>query len=292
VTKESSLEAAIPIPVAEIRVVNSRTRNRIKWLEIVQSISLVGLKRPITVSRRSKPDEKGKLYDLVCGQGRLEAFMALDAENIPAIIVDAPPHDLQLMSLIENIARHPCSATLLLQEVRILHEQGCRNEEICAKLGMERSYIYGICQLIDSGEDFLIESVEKGRIPLHLAIQISVSKDHDVNRALSEAYETGELRGHHVAAARRVITQRITRHEREGKEKRVNRKLTGEALVHEYKEKIREQNLLVAKAGRTRDRLILLTSAVRTMLADENFRTLLRAEGMQDMPAELATRLQ
>ena len=42
------------------------------------------------------------------------------------------------------------------------------------------------------------------------------------------------------------------------------------------------------KANRTRDRLILLTSAVRIIFADENFRTLLKAEGVGTIPAELA----
>jgi ParB family chromosome partitioning protein len=64
------------------------------------------------------------------------------------------------------------------------------------------------------------------------------------------------------------------------------RKLTGQALVLEYKQKIREQTALVLKANRTRDRLILLTSAVRLFFADENFNTLLKAEGVQTVPAE------
>ena len=72
----------------------------------------------------------------------------------------------------------------------------------------------------------------------------------------------------------------------------MRRKLTGESLVQEYKQKIREQTALVVKANRTRDRLILLTSAVRVLFADENFRTLLKAEGVQSVPAELAGRLQ
>jgi ParB family transcriptional regulator, chromosome partitioning protein len=67
--------------------------------------------------------------------------------------------------------------------------------------------------------------------------------------------------------------------------------LTGDALVREYKEKIQEQRTLVAKAERTRERLILLTSALRTLLADENFTNPLNAEGLQKMPAEVAARI-
>jgi ParB family chromosome partitioning protein len=64
------------IPIHEIRVVNPRSRNRIKFHNIVSSISTVGLKRPITVHQRAL-EEDGTRYDLVCGQGRLEAVRDL-----------------------------------------------------------------------------------------------------------------------------------------------------------------------------------------------------------------------
>jgi ParB-like chromosome segregation protein Spo0J len=44
---------------------------------------------PIQVSIRSEHDaETGPGYDLICGQGRLEAFMALGHKEIPAIVVE------------------------------------------------------------------------------------------------------------------------------------------------------------------------------------------------------------
>jgi ParB family chromosome partitioning protein len=284
-------DAIIDIPIAAIRIVNPRSRSKVKWQSIVQSMSAVGLKRPITVTRRVVPEENGKIYDLVCGQGRIEAFQALGQQSIPAIVVDAPEQDLLLMSLVENIARRPSSTTAILDEVRTLRQRGHSRDEIAAKLGMDKSYIYGIAHLIDCGEEFLVRSVEAGRIPLSVATEIAAGHDQEVSRALSEAYEKGDLRGRHLTAARRIITQCIARRRREGKSQRSQKRLTGDALVREYKEKIREQKALIAKAERTKERLILLTSAIRTLLADENFTTLLKAEGLQKMPAELAARI-
>ena len=40
----------------------------------------------LTVSNRNR---SGRNYELVCGQGRIEAFSALSAKEIPAIVVDA-----------------------------------------------------------------------------------------------------------------------------------------------------------------------------------------------------------
>ena len=92
------------IPIAEIRVVNPRSRNKIKFQLIVASIEAVGLKKPITVSRRALESD-GTRYDLVCGQGRLEAMTALGQSTIPALVTEASREERYLMSLIENIAR-------------------------------------------------------------------------------------------------------------------------------------------------------------------------------------------
>ncbi len=284
-------QQVVSIPIAEIRIANPRSRNRIKWQLVVQSIATVGLKRPITVAMRPDSDSDGRRYDLVCGQGRMEAFVELGEASIPAIVIQAPEQDRQLMSLVENIARRPASTHAILFEVRVLRERGYKREEISLKLGLDRAYLYGICHLIDKGEEFLVSSVEAGRIPLSVAVEIATGNNHDVSRALSEAYEKGDLRGARISAARRVITQRLERQRLQGQTQPARRKLTGQALVQEYKQKIREQTALVLKANRTRDRLILLTSAARLLFADENFRTLLKAEGMQNVPAELAGRL-
>jgi ParB family transcriptional regulator, chromosome partitioning protein len=65
----------IDIPINKIVIANPRSRNRKKWAEIVASISAVGLKRPVTVSRRDGPTSDGKQFNLVCGQGRIEALV-------------------------------------------------------------------------------------------------------------------------------------------------------------------------------------------------------------------------
>jgi ParB-like chromosome segregation protein Spo0J len=83
------------ISIEKIRILNPR--NQKKFQEIVESIHGQGLKKPITVSRR-REDHGCTDYDLVCGQGRMEAFMALGAKEIPAIVVDVSKEDRLVMS--------------------------------------------------------------------------------------------------------------------------------------------------------------------------------------------------
>jgi ParB family transcriptional regulator, chromosome partitioning protein len=278
------------IPIAEVRVVNPRARDKIRFHVIVANIQAVGLKRPITVARRPlEPD--GTQYDLVCGQGRMEALAALGETMVPALVVDVPREEQLLMSLVENIARRPPSNTDLIREVRELTRRKCKPEEIARKLGLDKVYIYGVVHLIEHGEHALIAAAEAGRLPISVAVNIASGNDQEVNRALNEAYEKGDLRGNRLKIAKRIIAQRVAKQRETGKADQTRRKLTGDAVLREYQHELRAQKSLVAKAAAVKDRLLLLESALRTLLADEHFLNLLRAEQLTDMPDLLAARL-
>lgn len=284
-----NMESAEEIPVDRILVVNPRTRNRVKWLEIVSSIKAVGLKRPITVSRREEPDEAGHTYDLVCGQGRLEAHIELGQPTIQAVVIEASEADRYLMSLVENIARRPSSYKAIYFEVRNLLERGYDGPIIAQKLGIDRSYVHGIVRLVERGEAKLIEQVELGRVPISVAVQIASGDDDEVQKALAEGYETGELRGFKLKTVRRIIKERKA--QREGKTVAPKKPLTGFALANLYKVHVREQQRLVAKADRAQEKLLIVATVMRTLLADEDLITLLRAESLFDMPEQLALRV-
>ena len=278
------------IPIGEIRVANPRSRNKLKFQLVVASIRAVGLKKPILVSRRDL-DADGTRFDLVCGQGRMEACLALGETTIPAVVIDASREEQFLMSLVENIARRPPSTRALLAELRSLRQRNYKTDEIAKKLGLDRTYIHGIVRLVEHGEELLIRAVEAGRMPISVAVEIASGNDHEVQRALSEAYEKGDLRGSKLTAAKRIIAQRIEKQRQAGRDLQSRRKLTSDRLVREYQQRTREQRNLVRKANATKDRLLLLTSALRSLFADEHFITLLRAENLSDIPQQLAMRI-
>jgi len=97
------------IPISRIRVVNPRVRDKRKFAKVVESIRNVGLKKPIQVSPRAVPKGEPPAYDLVCGQGRMEACQALGYCEIPAIIAKVTREEGMLMSLVENMARRNAS---------------------------------------------------------------------------------------------------------------------------------------------------------------------------------------
>jgi len=289
---ESTCEAreVVMIPVNQIRVMNPRARNRAKFTDIVQSIAQVGLKRPITVTQRPHADDENAVYDLVCGQGRLEAYIELGEIAIPAIVRAASKEDRLVMSLVENLARRqPPTFEHVVQIVR-LRDQGYSTTDIGRKVGLQPNYVGCILHLWDKGEERLIRGVEKGRIPLSIAVELSHATENDEQRILAKLYETGQLVGRHLLTARRILQQRRDygkKYVRVGGKRRSP--TTAEALVRDFEAEAERQRLFVKKARRCENLLRIAVAAMKEVLGDENFVTLLRAEEMSTLPRLVGT---
>jgi ParB family chromosome partitioning protein len=280
------------IPLERITVVNPRTRNTRSFKDITESIALVGLKRPITVTRRLEAD--GSFYDLVCGQGRLEAYQALGQAEVPALVVSAEPEDCLIASLVENCARRQHSAIDLLQDISGMRERGHSLLQIAHKTGLTLEYVTGVARLIETGEQRLLRSVEARAIPLSVAVDIAEAEEHEVQRALQLAYEQGTLRGRKLLAAKRIVESR----RRLGKQLKPHtgkggrgQKVSPAALVRAYQEDVDRKRGMIRRADAARDRLLLVTEALRRLTSSEHFTALIEDEDLATMPENLAARL-
>jgi ParB family chromosome partitioning protein len=278
------------VPVDAITVLNPRARNRRVFHELITSIARLGLKKPITVSRRGTEPE----YDLVCGQGRLEAFIALGQREIPAIVIEASQEDCYVMSLVENLARRHPGSLELMREIGALKDRGYTNAEIAAKIDFTPDYIAAICYLLEHGEERLVAAIERGVMPANIAIEIARAPDHDVQQAFAEAYENKLLPGNQILAIRRIILQRNQRRKKphRGRGAPHTGKVTAALLIKSYETEAQRQRLLVKKADLAQTRLTFIVNAIRRLYADEEFLTLLRAEAMHTLPRPLAEQLE
>ena len=280
------------VPVDAITVLNPRVRNKRIFQELVNSIAHLGLKKPITVSQRPGKSR----YDLVCGQGRLEAFVALGQSQIPAIITDAAEEDCFVMSLVENLARRQHTPLELVRAIGALRERGYSHGEIAAKVDFSSEYVGAICYLLENGEEKLINAVERGIIPHSIAMEIARAKEGEVQQALAQAYEEKSLPGNQVLAIRQIIEQRNTSgkglHQHGGGARRTQKSVSSESLIRAYQKETERQKLLVKRASLARSRLLFVANALRRLLADEHFAALMRAEGLHNLPRALAERME
>jgi ParB family chromosome partitioning protein len=280
------------VPIEKIKVLNPRVRNKQKFQQIVSNISNLGLKRPITVSQNiNKSGEES--FDLVCGQGRLEAFIALGQKEIPAVVINVSKEECFLMSLVENLARRQHVNIEIVREIGKLKERGYRPAEIAKKTDMHPEYVRGIIRLLERGEERLIIAVEKGQVPISMAVEISATDDENTQLALLSAYESKKLRGRALISVRRLIEQRrIKGKSLRGAIPKIERKnISAATLVRTYRQEVERQKLLVKKAKLCESRLIFIVSALKELFEDENFVNLLRAEFLSTMPKYLAEQI-
>ncbi|KIC48054.1 ParB/RepB/Spo0J family partition protein [Tateyamaria sp. ANG-S1] len=289
---DTDLKQTVLVPIDAITVVNPRVRNQKVFNEIKANIAELGLKRPITVAVREIKDGNEPNYELVCGQGRMEAFKALGKSEIPAIVINASSEDCLVMSLVENVARRQHHSLDLLRDIRRLKEEGYSEQKIAAKTQLSAKYVHGVIKLLESHEHRLLRAVESGRIPVSVAVDIADADDVEVQSVLRQAYEKKLLRGGSLLRAKRLVEARQKHGKgRASSDGRSRKNLSVESLLKTYENDVEKKKMLLRKAHATRSEMLFLTQSLKTLMADENFVTLLRAEGLASLPKTIADRL-
>lgn len=278
------------IPIDQINVVNPRSRGQAKFRQIIDNIATLGLKKPITVARRAVPSGP-HLYDLVCGQGRLEACRANGSTVVPAIIVDVTREELLLMSLVENLARRRSTTIELAKEIAAMKDRGADFAEIARRTNLDVTYVRGLNRLLSKGEDGLLRAVERGQIPISIAVTIACSDDDAVQRAMTEAYENKHLRGKALLKARRLIDLRRARGKAMRNGRQNGTEVSADKLMKAYQLETSRQRLMVHKAKVCETRLLFAVSALKSLFQDDNFVNLLRAESLDSLPQYISEQI-
>ena len=176
-----------------------------------------------------------------------------------------------------------------MNEIGALRKRGYTEAEISRKIGITSGWVSMIVTLLERGEERLLSAVETGLIPISLAMEISRAESEEAQNLLLEAYETGKLRGKKLASVRRLLELRMRGRSKSitvGKfgRKGSTRKLTASDLMQVYQREAEKQRLLVKKSDFTQTRLLFIVEAIKDLLTDDGFLTLLRAEGLETMP--------
>ena len=279
----------VMVPIDQVSVLNPRSRNEQQHQEIIDNIEAIGLKRPVTARRHPTLNDR---YEVICGEGRLEAFRRLDQAEIPVVIVDASEEDCLIMGLVENLARRQHRPIDIMADIGSLHQRGYSDNEIAEKIGFTASWVNMVVKLLTNGEERLLAAVESGVIPVSLAVDIARASDAEEQNVLAEAYAQGKLKGKKLGRIRRLLETRRTQRKNVkdyglGRGAERARKLTPDELLRLYQREAEKQQLIVKRSDFTRSRLLFVVEALRDVVANETFHTLLRAGDLNRMPAWL-----
>lgn len=285
-TRKSSIKA---IPIKDIHILNPRIRNKRVFGEITDNIANVGLKRPITVARYTGTNNKP--YVLVCGQGRLEAYLSCGQTKIPAMIIDVDEEEALTMSLVENLARRHHTSLDLLKGIELLLNKKYTPKQIALKTGLTTEYVKPIVKLIKLGEERLLTAVESGQLPLDIAVKIAASPGEE-QQALQEAYENNQLRGRKFYVARKIIETRRNRGKalknESGRRNYPKKPMSGRDVIKLYNKEADRKRLLIKKAEYVNGQLQFIIEALRSLYRDNEFTELLDLEGLSTLPKPIS----
>ena len=281
------------ISLDQIRILNPRHRDPKKFVMIVQSIKNQGLKKPIQISLRQADEGEGLTYDLVCGQGRMEAFRALGHTEIPAVIVQISKEDRLLRSLAENMARRNPAPIEMLTEIERLKNEGLTLQQISERIDVDITTLHGLLSLKKSGETRLLDAALNGRIPIGVAIEIARTEGIEMQRELLKACENRQLNQNALRMIRRVMDRRRLIGKQRGNGPRSSKETTtsADSLVNVYRRESQKQRLMVKKARLCEAKLLFVVTAFKRLLKDDHFVTLLRAEELSTMPKDIWSRV-
>src|SRR6266496_1863027 len=191
------------IDVDAIKFFVRRSRSTGAYSRLKDSIRELGLKQPIHVknisdwprSDRKRPDRGYYTYELICGQGRLQAFRDLGLPSIPAIIIDVPEHEIVGRFLAENVMRKKLSwyekAHLVKRDV----DAGLTIDDIREKYFITTGQVYKYLRILRQASGKLMSESEIEKLSMNQAeeltsvdaktqeIVVDVMKEEDLDKS-------------------------------------------------------------------------------------------------------------
>jgi ParB family chromosome partitioning protein len=269
------------ISLDRVKVLNSRNRDRTTFLENVRSIRDVGLLKPIVVNERGSGEDR--CYELVCGEGRLLAYRQLGYPEIPAEVIQCTRKQALLMSLVENIARVPPKTMWFAREVKRMHDAGFSYADVGKIVGKCETYVRDYINLVEQGEERLINGVEQGLFPITFALLLGRSDSADLQHLLMDAFDRGLISSANVPTVRKIIELRLSRgKEPDRRDRPAN--YTLKQLKADIARITKEKEAFVQESSRKENRLLAVLDGLHALWQDERFVTLAEKQGLGKWP--------
>ncbi len=149
--------------------------------ELMASIRAYGIIQPLVVTRQ------GDSFELIAGERRLRASLALGLEEVPVVIQEHMGDSEKLeLALIENIQRQDLNPIERAKGFRrLMQEFGLNHEEIAARLGKPRSSVTNTFRLLSLPDD-VQRSIAEGTISEGHGKVLAAITDHAKVRDMAQ----------------------------------------------------------------------------------------------------------
>jgi ParB family chromosome partitioning protein len=158
-----------------------RSRSSGAYSRLKESIKQVGLKQPIHVkdisdwsaSDRRRPEGGLYKYELICGQGRLQAFQQLGFPRIPAIVLNVAENEIVGRFLAENVMRRKLSWYEKAQLVKRDVDEGTDIDTIKDKYFVTSGQVYKYLRILRQASGKLLSRSEIEKLSMNQAEELT-----------------------------------------------------------------------------------------------------------------------
>lgn len=195
----STLIQIAPALIAPSLTNPRKTFDQAKLAELADSIKSSGLHSPVLVRPlpASRVADTGHqkprpTHELVTGERRLRASIMAGQAEIPAIVRELADAEVLEIQVIENLQRDDLAA---LEEAEgyehLMRHCGVSADQVAAKIGKSRNYVYGRLKLLDAGQA-VRDALRDGTIDVSRALPLArIPNDKLQVQALKEITNRG-----------------------------------------------------------------------------------------------------
>ena len=154
-----------------------KTFDPAKLAELAASIKASGVHQPVVVrslpGSRLADTDRTVQYELVVGERRLRASIIAGVDTIPAIVRALSDNEVMEIQVVENLQRDDLAP---LEEAEgydhLMQHTGLSADEVAAKIGKSRSYVYAKLKLLDLCQE-VRQALREGSIDASRALLIA-----------------------------------------------------------------------------------------------------------------------
>jgi ParB family transcriptional regulator, chromosome partitioning protein len=188
------------IDVGSIKFFVRRSRSKGAYSRLKESIRELGLKQPIHVkdisgwppSDRARPGGGHYKYELICGQGRLQAFRELGWGRIPAMVIDVAENEIVGRFLAENVMRRQLSWYDKAQLVKRDVDAGMDIDTIREKYFVTTGQVYKYLRILRQASGKLLSESEIEKLSMNQAEELT-SVDAETQEIVVEVLKEEQL---------------------------------------------------------------------------------------------------
>ena len=196
------------VPLNRIRPLGAPTADKVQFVEAILHIINVGLLKPIVVNEHLL--QKRGYYELVTGEARFQAYVALKKKRIAAEVINCDHRTARLISSLMTIVRPPLKPLTFAREIKRMKDSGLSLSRISEVVGHSVSHVIDDIRLLESGDQRLIEGTDQGRFDLPFALRVARSADGNIRKLLMDASDAGIIGWTQVDQVRQALERRLS----------------------------------------------------------------------------------